>query len=85
MTDLFDVGGVRYTFSDWQGLGMDEEGQQIDPLLASTDPGDFEFFVLQPQSPAIDTGICTGVFFDFAGTVRPQGQTCDVGAFEHVP
>jgi hypothetical protein len=40
-------------------------------------------FDLQPSSPAIDKGMSlTGFGDDLAGTVRPQGLTWDIGAFE---
>jgi hypothetical protein len=40
-----------------------------------------------PGSPAIDAGSCTDsdgitVTVDQRGVARPQGATCDIGAFE---
>lgn len=40
---------------------------------------------LQPGSPAIDGGIClAGITTDQRGAARPQGATCDIGAYEAI-
>jgi hypothetical protein len=41
---------------------------------------------LRAESPAIDAGTCTGApERDLAGTARPLGPGCDIGAYEFVP
>ncbi|MBI4957761.1 MAG: PKD domain-containing protein [Myxococcales bacterium] len=85
MTNWFEVAGTQYTFADWQGLGMDADAQDADPLFVAVAPGDPSFLTLSAGSPAIDTGVCVATFSDYLGTVRPQGEGCDVGAFEYVP
>ena len=40
---------------------------------------------LLPGSPAIDTGMCTGVPPDQRGGDRPLGAQCDIGALEDIP
>lgn len=58
-----------------------------DPLLGplADNGGPNKTMVLQPGSPAIDAGnnaTCPGT--DQRGIIRPQGSTCDIGAFELV-
>jgi IPT/TIG domain len=50
-----------------------------DPLFASL--GSFNFH-LQSNSPAVDSGLNSGVATDFDGIPRPQGKAFDIGAFE---
>ncbi len=50
-----------------------------DPLLVDPVAGDFH---LQPGSPAVDSGVDTGIIVDFDGLLRPQGAGFDVGAYE---
>jgi hypothetical protein len=41
---------------------------------------------LQNDSPAIDQGLClVGTIVDQRGLARPQGDGCDIGAYEAVP
>lgn len=40
---------------------------------------------LNPPSPAIDNGACSGINTDQRDTKRPQGLACDIGAVEVVP
>jgi predicted outer membrane repeat protein len=61
----------------------------LDPLLGplANNGGSTLTHALLPGSPAIDTGSCTDpagnpVLFDQRGMPRPQGATCDIGAFE---
>jgi hypothetical protein len=61
----------------------------IGPLLPNA-PGATATHALQAGSPAIDAGTCTDhdgttVATDQRGVTRPQGSTCDVGAFELEP
>ncbi len=61
----------------------------LDPLLGplANNGGTTLTHALLPGSPAIDTGSCTDpdgnpVPFDQRGMPRPQGITCDMGAYE---
>jgi hypothetical protein len=57
-----------------------------DPLLAglANNGGATETLALNPGSPAIDAGAdCPAT--DQRGVARPQGASCDIGAFELVP
>ena len=42
-------------------------------------------FRLAAGSPAIDTGLPTGIALDFDGAPRPAGAAMDLGAFEYHP
>ncbi len=62
----------------------------IDPLLGllANNGGATLTHALLPGSPAIDSGNCTDpdgnpVLFDQRGMPRPQGVTCDMGAYEY--
>ncbi len=47
--------------------------------------GDTYTHALLPNSPAIDAGDCSdGPLFDQRGMLRPQDNTCDLGAYEEV-
>lgn len=51
-----------------------------DPLFTDADA---HTYTLTAQSPAIDTGVTlTAVTTDYANTVRPLGQSSDMGAYE---
>jgi len=52
-----------------------------DPLFIDSAKQDYQ---LQDNSPCIDQGIDLGVTLDFDGTTRPQGDACDMGAYENV-
>ncbi len=69
------------TFSAWQALGNDVHGISADPLFVSGTN-----FHLHPGSPCVDHGANLGSTFaiDRDGTLRPQGQTFDLGAFETI-
>ena len=56
----------------------------INPLFVDSQNGDYH---LQAGSPAIDAGynLNQSVPNDFAGTIRPQGQDYDIGAYEYTP
>lgn len=45
--------------------------------------GPTQTHALLPGNPAIDGGSCSGVTADQRGVARPQGQACDIGAYEH--
>jgi CSLREA domain-containing protein len=56
-----------------------------DPLLGSLQDngGPTETMALPPESPAIDAAVaCPPPLTDQRGVVRPQGNGCDIGAFE---
>ena len=61
-----------------------------DPMLGPlTADGDTYVHPLMAGSPAIDAGSCTDangdlILFDQRGVSRPQGATCDIGAYEFV-
>lgn len=62
--------------------------QNTNPLLGSlaNNGGETDTMALQPGSPAIDAGTNAGCpATDQRGVSRPQGSTCDIGAFELVP
>lgn len=67
----------------WAGLGsapsICTNSITSDPLFSSLSSRDFH---LQSGSPAIDSGINTGISADFDGISRPQGKAFDRGAFE---
>jgi len=72
-SDIGDRLAPSGTFSD---LGNNVD---VNPQLYRTGK-------LQPGSPAIDTGTCTGApTTDFEGDPRPTGASCDMGADEFVP
>ncbi|TMK57322.1 MAG: hypothetical protein E6G51_06025 [Actinobacteria bacterium] len=59
--------------------------QSTDPLLGGlqNNGGETDTLALRPGSPAIDAGTndgCPGT--DQRGVARPQGSSCDIGAFE---
>ena len=63
-----------------------------DPLLGplQNNGGATQTQALLPVSPAIDAGSCTdlngnAVTADQRGVARPQGVTCDIGAYEYIP
>jgi hypothetical protein len=61
------------------------EASPIDPLLGPLQDNGGPTFTqaLLSGSPAIDAGTCTAsVTTDQRGALRPQGSTCDIGAFE---
>jgi hypothetical protein len=65
-------------------------GTPLDPklgALAVNAPGTTATHALLAGSPAIDAGVCTDhegndVADDQRGVIRPQGATCDMGAYE---
>lgn len=55
-------------------------------IVGFYEPGTTPTFPLLVGSPAIDAVDCLpSVMFDQRGVARPQGLTCDIGAFELVP
>jgi len=68
------------------GLNATGDFTGTDPLLGplTADSGSL-VHLLRVGSPAIDRGVCvTGITTDQRGVTRPQGATCDIGAYEWV-
>src|SRR5215207_907350 len=62
-------------------------GNQIDtdPLIGASPSGSLGYHALKPGSPAINAGNpATCLATDVRGVARPQGGTCDMGAYEYV-
>ncbi len=98
--DLFDIKNnifcnVTVPFYDTSGVmkdyniyyNADSKGTEAnsivdkDPMLNGPSSGDFR---LQEDSPCIDAGINLGYSADIAGTILPQGNGMDIGAYEYV-
>lgn len=69
------------TFRNWQSALEDETGRKDDSRVADPEFADHELFRLRPESPALDAMDCA-TSADYAGTPRPQGSRCDIGAHE---
>jgi parallel beta-helix repeat protein len=74
---LIVYNGAQLTLSQWQHLGYDSNGIVSDPSLK-------EDYTLHDGSPAIDIGSNMGSTYryDKAGTLRPQLNGIDIGAYE---
>jgi len=84
-------GGVMtsngYNLEDANTCGFSATGDITDtnPLLGplADNGGDTLTHALLGGSPAIDNGTCVaGITTDQRGVTRPQGGTCDMGAYE---
>jgi CSLREA domain-containing protein len=68
------------------GLTATGDITNINPLLAASladNGGSTETLALLTGSPAINSGTCSGApATDQRGVTRPQGSTCDIGAYE---
>ena len=72
-------------FEAWRSYsGQDSHSistNSVKELFVDSDGFDLHLFA---ASPAVDHGTNTGApFYDYDGNVRPQGTTCDIGAFEY--
>jgi hypothetical protein len=81
-----DSGATCAPFFD-QAADLTETNPMIGPLTAD---GDTYVHPLMAGSPAIDAGSCADaadnpILFDQRGVSRPQGATCDIGAYEFAP
>ncbi|AWV99629.1 hypothetical protein DJ013_16195 [Arcticibacterium luteifluviistationis] len=72
--------------TDWNTYYGTDLGGNLDqnPVFYDSKSGDFR---IMANSPAIDAGdntgwLATGLATDFAGNVRPQNATVDIGAYE---
>ncbi|NIO68304.1 MAG: hypothetical protein GTN71_04430, partial [Anaerolineae bacterium] len=69
------------------GFSATGDQQNTDPLLGplADNGGDTLTHALLGGSPAIDKGTCVaGITTDQRGVTRPQGDDCDMGAYEYV-
>ena len=78
-----------HNLEDGNTCGFNATGDQpnTDPLLGplADNGGDTLTHALLPGSPAIDAGVCIAeITTDQRGVARPQGTTCDIGAYEYV-
>lgn len=73
------VAGQARTWAQWQGLGHDIHGLNVDPKFVNAKGNDFH---LEATSPAIDTGTNVGLIQDYYGNYVPQGLAPDIGAYE---
>jgi len=82
-----------YNIESANTCGFAGTGDQVgvNPLLDATGladhGGDTQLIALQAASPAINTGVCTdsslsAVTTDQRGYTRPEGSSCDIGAYE---
>lgn len=79
------LGGVNLDSDDTCGLGgADLPG--VDPLIEPLGNygGPTPTHELTLASPAVDAAPCI-VAIDQRGVTRPQGSTCDIGAYERIP
>ena len=77
-----DTGSTGWGATDVVGNATEPIDAMLEPL-ALNDPGTTPTFALLEGSPAIDAADClTEVTIDQRGVTRPQGSSCDIGAFE---
>ena len=83
LTTSTDAALVRGESNLWfgSGPGPDFLTGNLDADPRFIDLAAFDFH-LQPDSPAIDAGVDTGLAYDFAGLFRPLGVGFDIGAYE---
>jgi hypothetical protein len=90
-TQIYSINSIPVVgYSDVEGGWAGEGNINADPLLGSlgTYQGNTQVYPLLPGSPAIDTGysnngLCPST--DQRGIGRPQGNQCDMGAYEARP
>ena len=80
---LVRVDGDGLSLAQWRNRGFGRGTLMTEPLLRSADPESPDFMRLKADSPAVDAGAPVPVFIDLRGRPRPQGGTCDIGAFEY--
>lgn len=77
--------GQDFTLAGGSGDKVGTAGTPLDAKLGDLGSygGKTQTIPLLPGSPAIDAGACpSGVTTDQRGVTRPQGASCDAGAFE---
>jgi len=85
-----DMSGSSGVTNGTKGDIVGTAASPVDPRLVSlalNAPGTTQTHALGPASPAIDAGgACpSSVSADQRGVMRPQGNACDIGAYEYVP
>ncbi len=79
---LISVNGTLYDLTQWRARGHD--ASSFSAAASDVFVNQASNFALKPDSPAIDRGRpVTGVLLDIIGTVRPQGSSYDIGAYEY--
>jgi hypothetical protein len=77
---FFYLGGTGYTFAEWQSRsGQEAHSLWEDPKLSNIGKHDY---TLTPTSPCVDKGEAVGLQRDISGSVVPQGNGVDIGAYE---
>lgn len=87
------IASLGHNLTDSDDCGFDKPTDlTVTPLVLSRTLGPLQnnggptaTIALSPNSPAIDAGNCSGntVTDDQRGIPRPQGEACDIGAFEY--
>jgi hypothetical protein len=78
-------GGYNLDSGTTCGFSAASDQSNADPLLGplADNGGDTLTHALPGDSPAVDQGHCmAGITTEQRGVGRPQGATCDIGAFE---
>jgi len=76
---------TRYSILQPQAalVGTDHVINNVDPMFQNAAQGDFHLLVHSPAVDAADPNV--SVSDDYDGTMRPQGNAADMGAFEYKP
>jgi hypothetical protein len=80
----FQTGGGNLESASTCGFGSGTDKPNTNPLLAAltNNDGPTDTMALLAGSPAIDAGLVGCPATDQRGVARPQGASCDIGAFE---
>lgn len=75
------VNATSKSFAQWQALGADAHGLNINPLFTNVKTSNY---ALQPHSLVRDAGINLGSYYnsDILGTSRPKGLGYSMGCYE---
>ena len=86
------INSLGYNIDSGSTCGLNDVGDQsnTDPLLGAlaNNGGETNTHALGDGSPAIDTvdaAVCPPPATDQRGVTRPEGEACDIGAYEFVP
>lgn len=77
-----------HSLKQWQTTYRQGRNSRVGPPLFTNLSGSFSKsndFMLKPGSPAIDSGVDTGIRTDYKGNPVPLGIRPDMGAFEYRP